>query len=107
MDVVRAEHGNPGFWMQPHGSLDGQFFFLPAGNCNYVGLSENAIPPRHLLAPQLHTILVEATLSRSNVRGHATCHALRDQLRKMTGVPSLLTARFAAKLTVLGKAKAT
>ncbi len=32
MDVVRAEYGNPGFWMQSHGSLDGQFFLLPTGN---------------------------------------------------------------------------
>ncbi len=76
-------------------------------SCVYVGLTENAILPRPLFAPQLHAILVEATLLRSNAQGHATCHALRDQLRKITVVPSFLAVRFAAKLTILGKAKAT
>ncbi len=43
MDVVRAEHGNPGLWMQSHGSLDGQFFLLLLG-IPYLIFLQSRIP---------------------------------------------------------------
>ncbi len=75
-------------------------------SCISVDLNENATLSYSPFAPHLNMVHVEATLLRSKVRGGATCHAFRDRLRKMDGVPSLLTTWFATKSTVLGEAGA-